>query len=60
MKTIAFNYGYIDADDPALVCGFATFIDYEDMCEHPRSIGWVMPPRIVFEMILTPVSSSMR
>ncbi len=25
------------------VCGFATFIDYEDMLEHPRSIGWTMP-----------------
>lgn len=25
------------------VCGFATFIDYPDMCEHPRSIGWPMP-----------------
>lgn len=24
------------------VCGFATFIDYPDMCEHPRSIGWPM------------------
>lgn len=25
------------------VCGFATFIDYPDMVEHPRSIGWAMP-----------------
>ncbi|MBD2841585.1 class I adenylate-forming enzyme family protein [Erythrobacter rubeus] len=25
------------------VCGFATFIDYPDMLEHPRSIGWAMP-----------------
>mgnify|MGYP006266633867 CR=1 FL=1 len=25
------------------VCGFATFIDYPDMVEHPRSIGWPMP-----------------
>ncbi len=25
------------------VCGFATFIDYEDMVDHPRSIGWPMP-----------------
>ncbi len=25
------------------VCGFATFIDYPDMLEHPRSIGWTMP-----------------
>ncbi|MEM9500852.1 MAG: class I adenylate-forming enzyme family protein [Pseudomonadota bacterium] len=25
------------------VCGFATFIDYPDMLEHPRSIGWPMP-----------------
>lgn len=25
------------------VCGFATFIDYPEMCEHPRSIGWPMP-----------------
>lgn len=25
------------------ICGFATFIDYADMLEHPRSIGWVMP-----------------
>ncbi|MEE4205714.1 MAG: class I adenylate-forming enzyme family protein [Erythrobacter sp.] len=24
------------------VCGFATFIDYPDMLEHPRSIGWPM------------------
>ncbi|QIQ85886.1 class I adenylate-forming enzyme family protein [Erythrobacter sp.] len=24
------------------VCGFATFIDYPDMVEHPRSIGWPM------------------
>ncbi|WP_390587080.1 class I adenylate-forming enzyme family protein [Erythrobacter sp. MTPC3] len=25
------------------VCGFATFIDYADMCKNPRSIGWPMP-----------------
>ena len=25
------------------VCGFATFIDYPDMLDHPRSIGWTMP-----------------
>ena len=25
------------------VCGFATFIDYPDMLDHPRSIGWAMP-----------------
>ncbi|MEL6878068.1 MAG: class I adenylate-forming enzyme family protein [Pseudomonadota bacterium] len=25
------------------ICGFATFIDYPDMLEHPRSIGWAMP-----------------
>ncbi|WP_299297357.1 class I adenylate-forming enzyme family protein [uncultured Erythrobacter sp.] len=25
------------------VCGFAAFIDYPDMLEHPRSIGWAMP-----------------
>ncbi len=25
------------------VCGFATFIDYPDMLENPRSIGWPMP-----------------
>ncbi|MEM7664262.1 MAG: class I adenylate-forming enzyme family protein [Pseudomonadota bacterium] len=25
------------------VCGFATFIDYPDMLDHPRSIGWPMP-----------------
>ena len=25
------------------VCGFATFIDYPDMLEHPRSIGWTLP-----------------
>ncbi len=25
------------------VCGFATFIDYDDMCARPRSIGWTMP-----------------
>ncbi|MEO0462086.1 MAG: class I adenylate-forming enzyme family protein [Pseudomonadota bacterium] len=25
------------------VCGFATFIDYPDMLEAPRSIGWPMP-----------------
>ncbi len=25
------------------VCGFATFIDYDDMLDHPRSIGWTMP-----------------
>ena len=25
------------------VCGFATFIDYPDMVDHPRSIGWPMP-----------------
>ena len=24
------------------VCGFATFIDYPDMLEHPKSIGWPM------------------
>ena len=25
------------------ICGFATAIDYPDMLEHPRSIGWPMP-----------------
>ena len=25
------------------ICGFATAIDYPDMCDHPRSIGWAMP-----------------
>nr|WP_298896737.1 class I adenylate-forming enzyme family protein [uncultured Altererythrobacter sp.] len=25
------------------ICGFATAIDYADMCGHPRSIGWAMP-----------------
>jgi len=25
------------------VCGFATFIDYPDMLDHPRSIGWTLP-----------------
>ncbi len=25
------------------VCGFATFIDYGDMLDHPNSIGWTMP-----------------
>lgn len=25
------------------ICGFATAIDYPDMCENPRSIGWAMP-----------------
>ena len=25
------------------VCGFASAIDYPDMCAHPRSIGWPMP-----------------
>ncbi len=25
------------------ICGFATFIDYPDMLEHPRSIGWTLP-----------------
>jgi len=25
------------------VCGFATFIDYGDMLDHPHSIGWTMP-----------------
>ncbi|MDC8753520.1 class I adenylate-forming enzyme family protein [Erythrobacter sp. sf7] len=25
------------------ICGFATFIDYADMLEHPRSIGWTLP-----------------
>ncbi|MGB3471939.1 MAG: AMP-binding protein, partial [Erythrobacter sp.] len=25
------------------VCGFATFMDYPDMLEAPRSIGWPMP-----------------
>jgi len=25
------------------VCGFATFIDYPDMLQHPRSIGWTLP-----------------
>lgn len=25
------------------ICGFATLIDYPDMLEHPRSIGWTMP-----------------
>ena len=25
------------------ICGFATAIDYADMCENPRSIGWAMP-----------------
>ena len=25
------------------ICGFATAIDYNDMCENPRSIGWAMP-----------------
>lgn len=25
------------------ICGFATAIDYTDMCDHPTSIGWAMP-----------------
>ena len=25
------------------ICGFATFIDYPDMLETPRSIGWALP-----------------
>jgi acyl-CoA synthetase (AMP-forming)/AMP-acid ligase II len=25
------------------ICGFATFIDYPDMLQHPRSIGWTLP-----------------
>lgn len=25
------------------ICGFATFIDYADMLDHPRSIGWTLP-----------------
>ncbi|MCR9179496.1 MAG: acyl--CoA ligase [Erythrobacteraceae bacterium] len=25
------------------ICGFATFIDYPDMIEAPRSIGWTLP-----------------
>jgi acyl-CoA synthetase (AMP-forming)/AMP-acid ligase II len=25
------------------ICGFATFIDYPDMLEAPRSIGWTLP-----------------
>jgi len=25
------------------ICGFATAIDYPDMCANPRSIGWAMP-----------------
>lgn len=25
------------------ICGFATFIDYADMIEAPRSIGWTLP-----------------
>jgi acyl-CoA synthetase (AMP-forming)/AMP-acid ligase II len=25
------------------ICGFATFIDYADMLETPRSIGWTLP-----------------
>lgn len=25
------------------ICGFATFIAYPDMLEHPRSIGWTLP-----------------
>jgi acyl-CoA synthetase (AMP-forming)/AMP-acid ligase II len=25
------------------ICGFATAIDFPEMCEHPRSIGWPMP-----------------
>ena len=25
------------------ICGFATFIDYAGMLEHPRSIGWTLP-----------------
>ncbi|MFN2100446.1 class I adenylate-forming enzyme family protein [Altererythrobacter sp. MF3-039] len=25
------------------ICGFATAIDYPDMCDNPRSIGWPMP-----------------
>lgn len=25
------------------ICGFATFIDYADMLEAPRSIGWTLP-----------------
>ncbi|MGB3711744.1 MAG: class I adenylate-forming enzyme family protein [Erythrobacter sp.] len=25
------------------ICGFCTAIDYADMCENPRSIGWAMP-----------------
>ncbi len=34
------------------VCGFATAIDYPDMCEHPHSIGWPLPH--VEMMILDP------
>jgi fatty-acyl-CoA synthase/long-chain acyl-CoA synthetase len=25
------------------ICGFATFMDYADMLQHPRSIGWTLP-----------------
>jgi acyl-CoA synthetase (AMP-forming)/AMP-acid ligase II len=25
------------------ICGFATFMDYADMLENPRSIGWTLP-----------------
>ena len=25
------------------ICGFATFIDYPNMLQHPRSIGWTLP-----------------
>lgn len=45
-------YGFIEQDWNARVvggygqteiCGFATFIDYADMLEAPRSIGWTLP-----------------
>lgn len=25
------------------ICGFATFVDYAGMLQHPRSIGWTLP-----------------
>ncbi|MBV7266862.1 class I adenylate-forming enzyme family protein [Erythrobacter ani] len=40
------------------VCGFATFIDYPDMLEHPRSIGWPMPH--VEMTILDPEGNELR
>ncbi|MEL7198917.1 MAG: class I adenylate-forming enzyme family protein [Pseudomonadota bacterium] len=54
----AWNCRVIGGYGQTEVCGFATFIDYPDMLEHPRSIGWPMPH--VEMTILDPEGNQLR